>query len=101
MSVVKNKTASLIATAGQFGGMLSGAPDEVTAGSRPPARRWVSRSSCPTTSSTSPVIRRSLGKAPGTDLREGVQTLPMLHALRSADPAGARLTELLSVGRAH
>ena len=38
------------------------------------------------------------GKTPGTDLREGVQTLPMLHALRSAGPADARLVELL--GRA-
>ena len=29
------------------------------------------------------------GKTPGTDLREGVRTLPMLHALRSARPATA------------
>jgi len=36
------------------------------------------------------------GKTPGTDLREGVRTLPMLHALRSAGPADARLVELLS-----
>jgi heptaprenyl diphosphate synthase len=37
------------------------------------------------------------GKTPGTDLREGVRTLPMLHALRSAGPADARLVELLSL----
>ncbi len=35
------------------------------------------------------------GKTPGTDLREGVQTLPVLHALRSAGAADARLVELL------
>jgi len=35
------------------------------------------------------------GKTPGTDLREGVLTLPMLHALRSAGPGDARLVELL------
>ena len=38
------------------------------------------------------------GKTPGTDLREGVLTLPMLHALRSAGPGDARLVELLSRG---
>ncbi|HMG61814.1 MAG TPA: polyprenyl synthetase family protein, partial [Streptosporangiaceae bacterium] len=36
------------------------------------------------------------GKTPGTDLREGVPTLPMLHALRMAGPGDARLVELLS-----
>jgi heptaprenyl diphosphate synthase len=35
------------------------------------------------------------GKTPGTDLREGVTTLPVLHARRSIDPADARLLELL------
>ncbi len=37
-----------------------------------------------------------LGKTPGTDLREGVRTLPVLHALASKDPADAELQELLS-----
>ena len=36
------------------------------------------------------------GKTPGTDLREGVPTLPPLMALRSSDPADARLRELLA-----
>ena len=36
------------------------------------------------------------GKTPGTDLREGVPTLPVLMAQASADPADARLLELLS-----
>ena len=35
------------------------------------------------------------GKTPGTDLREGVPTLPVLLAQRSTDPADARLLELL------
>jgi len=35
------------------------------------------------------------GKTPGTDLREGVLTLPMLHAIRSARPSDMRLAELL------
>ena len=35
------------------------------------------------------------GKTPGTDLREGVPTLPVLMAQRSTDPEDARLLELL------
>ena len=36
------------------------------------------------------------GKTQGTDLREGIQTLPALLAMRSEDPADARLQDLLS-----
>ena len=35
------------------------------------------------------------GKTPGTDLREGKRTLPVLNALASTDPADAQLQELL------
>jgi heptaprenyl diphosphate synthase len=40
------------------------------------------------------------GKTPGTDLREGVPTLPVLYALASddADAASARLREILAQG---
>jgi heptaprenyl diphosphate synthase len=36
------------------------------------------------------------GKTPGTDLREGVDTLAVLHAKASTDPADTRLLELLA-----
>src|SRR5699024_7883870 len=36
------------------------------------------------------------GKTPGTDLRESVFTLPVLHAMRQECKVGARLRELLS-----
>lgn len=36
------------------------------------------------------------GKTPGTDLREGKATLPVLYARTSTDPADARLLELTS-----
>ncbi|HEX5018862.1 MAG TPA: polyprenyl synthetase family protein, partial [Actinomycetes bacterium] len=35
------------------------------------------------------------GKTPGTDLREGVRTLPVLHALGSTQPQDSELQELL------
>jgi heptaprenyl diphosphate synthase len=40
------------------------------------------------------------GKTPGTDLREGIPTLPVLYALGSddADAATLRLKEILSAG---
>jgi heptaprenyl diphosphate synthase len=36
------------------------------------------------------------GKSPGTDLREGIATLPVLFALADDDPADARLRELVA-----
>ena len=36
------------------------------------------------------------GKVPGTDLREGVQTLPVLFALKGTGPDADRLRELLA-----
>jgi heptaprenyl diphosphate synthase len=36
------------------------------------------------------------GKTPGTDLREGIRTLPVLFALAGTDPADDRLRELVS-----
>jgi heptaprenyl diphosphate synthase len=36
------------------------------------------------------------GKTPGTDLREGVPTLPVILARRSSDPDDAELVRLLS-----
>ena len=36
------------------------------------------------------------GKLPGTDVREGVHTLPMVYALREPGPEAARLRELLA-----
>ena len=36
------------------------------------------------------------GKSPGTDLREGIATLPVLLALAGDDPAEARLRELVA-----
>jgi heptaprenyl diphosphate synthase len=97
LGVVKDKTASLLATCGQFGALYSGAPDAVTERITPACAAWgiafqLSDDILDIASESS-----QSGKTPGTDLREGVRTLPMLHALRSAGPADARLVELLSM----
>ncbi len=98
MNVITEKTASLIATSGQFGAMFSGAPAGVEARIAPACAAlgvaWqLSDDILDVTSEPS-----QSGKTPGTDLREGIKTLPVLHALRSAGPADGRLVELLSGG---
>ena len=92
------KTGSLIATAGQFGAMFSGAPESVTARITPACAALgvafqLSDDILDVTSESA-----QSGKTPGTDLREGVPSLPVLHALRSAGPGDTRLTELLRAG---
>jgi heptaprenyl diphosphate synthase len=95
MEVVADKTASLIATSGQFGAMF-GRSDAATVDIVTRACEAIgiafqlSDDILDIASETD-----ESGKTPGTDLREGILTLPMLHALRSTDPAGARLRELL------
>ena len=98
MGVVTEKTASLIATAGRFGAMFSGAPGAVTDRIAPAcAALGVAFQLSDDILDVSSETDQS-GKTPGTDLREGVQTLPVLHALRSAGPGDARLVDLLTGG---
>ena len=98
MYVVTEKSASLIATAGRFGALLSGAPADVVARVTAACsalgvafQLWDDILDVASESEQS-------GKTPGTDLREGVRTLPMLHALRIAGPGDERLVELLGMG---
>ena len=96
MGVVTEKTASLIAASGQFGAIFSGAPASVTERIAPAcAALGVAFQLSDDILDVSSETDQS-GKTPGTDLREGVRTLPVLHALRSAGPADGRLVELLS-----
>jgi heptaprenyl diphosphate synthase len=96
LSVVADKTGSLIATAALFGAKMAGSPEDVQEtlrefGERIGAAFQLSDDVIDIASETG-----ESGKTPGTDLREGVPTLPTLIALRSTDPADARLRDLLS-----
>jgi heptaprenyl diphosphate synthase len=99
LHVVEDKTASLIATAGRFGAMFAGAPgdavDRVCAASHALGVAFQLSDDILDVASES----AESGKAPGTDLREGVRSLPVLHAL-AAPPGrdGDRLRDLLSRG---
>jgi heptaprenyl diphosphate synthase len=98
LGVVTDKTASLIATAGRFGAMFSGAPAEVIRRITPACEALgIAYQLCDDILDVASESAQS-GKTPGTDLREGVLTLPMLHALRSAGPGDSRLVDLLGRG---
>jgi heptaprenyl diphosphate synthase len=95
LSVLADKTASLIATSARFGALLAGA-DESTVdvltryGERFGTAFQLSDDLLDVLSETT-----ESGKTPGTDLREGVATLPVLLMRRAAGPADDRLLALL------
>lgn len=93
LGVLADKTGSLIATSALFGAKVSGADLAVQAamtefGEEIGVMFQLSDDIIDVTSDDT-------GKNPGTDLREGVPTLPTLLARQSTDPADARLLELL------
>lgn len=98
LGVLADKTGVLIATAARYGAMFSGCPPEtVDIMSRYGERLGIAFQLADDLLDISSVSGES-GKEPGTDLREGVATLPVLLVLQSSDPADDRLKELLGAG---
>lgn len=96
LKVVYEKTACLIAAAGRFGAMFSGADAEQVErlsrlGGIVGTAFQISDDIIDIDSDA-----HESGKLPGTDVREGVHTLPMVYALREPGPDASRLRELLS-----
>jgi heptaprenyl diphosphate synthase len=96
LRVVHEKTGSLIAASGQFGGTFSGASDEDT--QRLSRLGGIVGTAFQISDDIIDIASESdeSGKTPGTDLREGVHTLPVLYALREPGPEADRLRELLA-----
>ncbi|MBC9956271.1 polyprenyl synthetase family protein [Yimella sp. cx-51] len=94
LGVLADKTGSLIATAARYGAMFGGAQPAVVEAMRQYGELvgMVFQLADDVLDISSDVS----GKEPGTDLREGVRTLPVLYALASTDPADARLQALIS-----
>jgi heptaprenyl diphosphate synthase len=95
MHVITEKTGSLIATSGRFGALFSGAPpavaDRIARACEQIGVAWqlsddvIDIASDPAQS----------GKTPGTDLRQGVRTMPVLYALRAAEQSSSAADQRL------
>jgi heptaprenyl diphosphate synthase len=100
LHVITEKTASLIATSARFGGMFSGASAakvQALAGYGETIGIAFQLSDDLLDIASESV---QSGKTPGTDLREGVPTLPVLYALAGddTDASAVRLREILATG---
>ncbi|WP_081845141.1 nonaprenyl/(2E,6E)-farnesyl/geranylgeranyl diphosphat synthase [Mycolicibacterium aromaticivorans] len=95
LKVIYEKTACLIAASGRFGATFAGANDDqierlsrlggIVGTAFQISDDIIDIDSDPDES----------GKTPGTDLREGVHTLPVLYALQETGPEADRLRELV------
>jgi heptaprenyl diphosphate synthase len=96
LKVVADKTGSLIAASARYGGMISGAPADITDtvtvfGEKIGVAFQLADDVIDIASESN-----QSGKTPGTDLREGVPTLVTLNVMKSSDPADSDLKRLLS-----
>lgn len=99
LEVIGGKTGSLIAVAGRFGAMMAGADERTLSimtqyGERIGVAFQLADDVLDIASDS-----RESGKTPGTDLREGIPTLPVLHlraqAAAGGSPEDRALCELL------
>ncbi|TWS20426.1 polyprenyl synthetase family protein [Tsukamurella asaccharolytica] len=95
LDTIWGKTGSLIATCGLLGALHGGADEETAQrmyriGSAIGIAFQISDDIIDISS-----VAQDSGKTPGTDLREGVFTLPVLYALRDEGPEADRLREIL------
>jgi heptaprenyl diphosphate synthase len=97
LEIIKRKTGVLIASSCRMGGMLSdcSAEDLETLGAFAESLGLAFQLSDDIMDITSTQLE--LGKEPGTDIREGAYTIPVLHAL-STGPDRDELRRILSAG---
>ena len=95
LRVVHEKTGSLIAASGQFGARIPGAGEEEI--ERLSRLGGIVGTAFQISDDIIDIASDSdeSGKTPGTDLREGVHTLPVLYALREQGADADRLRKLL------
>ena len=96
LDVLADKTGSLVATSARFGASFAGVDAALVAaltafGEEVGVAFQLSDDLLDIVSQGG-----TSGKSPGTDLREGIATLPVLFALADDDPADARLRELVA-----
>jgi heptaprenyl diphosphate synthase len=112
LDVIRRKTASLIGTSCRLGGLVSGADLDVVERLERFGRTLGLAFQLSDDIMDLTADRSVLGKEPGADLREGVYTLPVIHALAGASrrdqlrallaagpPSGERLAAALDIVR--
>jgi heptaprenyl diphosphate synthase len=97
LEIIRRKTASLIGTSCRLGGMLSDATPEQTDVLEAFGQALGMAFQLSDDIMDITATQLELGKEPGQDLKEGVYTLPVLHAL-AHDPDRAELARILSHG---
>ncbi|SNC63037.1 heptaprenyl diphosphate synthase [Kytococcus aerolatus] len=96
LGVLGDKTGILVSTAARYGAMFSGCDDATIELVGEYGQRLGVVFQLADDLLDVAAEAETSGKTPGTDLREGKATLPVLFARRSTDPEGARLRELLA-----
>jgi heptaprenyl diphosphate synthase len=95
LRVLADKTGSLISTSARLGAMLAGAPaHDVEAVARFGELYGMAFQLSDDLIDIASEAAET-GKTPGTDLREGIRTLPVLLVLAGDDPESGRLRDLL------
>jgi heptaprenyl diphosphate synthase len=95
LRVLADKTGVLIATAARYGAMFSGCDAQTVEIMREFGERLGMAFQLADDLIDVASEAEESGKTPGTDLREGKATLPVLYALASTDPQDAVLQDLL------
>lgn len=95
--VIGGKTASLIRTSARLGALSSDAPSEIVEAVS--TATWELGMVFQITDDALDLVadEQTIGKPAGSDIHQGVYTLPVLHAI--AGPDGARIRELLGTER--
>ncbi len=101
IDVLADKTGVLIATAGRYGAMFSGGSPQTIEIMRQYGEKIGIAFQLADDLIDIASQADETGKTPGTDLREGVETLAVLRAKASTDPGDRRLLELLDTDLSH
>jgi heptaprenyl diphosphate synthase len=98
LAVVERKTAVLLATSCHLGAWLAGASEEHVAAATEFGRSLGMAFQLSDDVLDIAGVEKESGKVPGTDLREGVWTLPVLETLAGRSPGGDDLRSALASG---
>lgn len=98
LEVIADKSGSLIAMSAQLGGLVAGAPEPYVAALGRAAESLGVAFQLADDLLDITADPRASGKTPGTDLREGVVTLPVRYALAERGRAARRLRRIVEAG---